>query len=351
MRLPKSILYNRTILSIMLLTGLVSLFVGCSKNDDGSSIVLRIGSGNVMGLFNPTATVLTKIINTDISRNEVIAEDVTTEGSGDNINRLLNGKLNCALSDDIPAVMAFQGDEQYKNVKNHNKLRSLSSFFCDSIIFVVNANSGIESFADIKGKKIAIADKGTAAIGDVCEYMLSFYNIKNNEFTRLSYDLSKSVEELEHGRLDGFLYVTALPNPYLIGLSHSKKIKYEFIQFHKELLQMLKDKFPSLTYIKIPSDGVYAKTANQTEITTLGCRVLLITTTDMKDDIAYYLTKEICKYFPAYESVYQLYKEVTPESMAKNLTIPVHQGAYRYYEEAGLAKFIPENLKPKSIKQ
>ena len=242
--------------------------------------------------------------------------------------------------------MAFRGEGLYENIKNHTKLRSLSSFFCDSIIFVVNTNSGIKSFADIKGKKIAIPKVGTSASGDVCEYILNFYKIKPNEFTKLPYDMRKSVEELENDKLDGFLYFTALPNPYLIGLSHSKNVKFEFIQFSKGLMKSLKEKYPSLTYIKIPADGKYTETANKTEITTLGSRALLLTTTDMNNNIAYYLTKEICKHFSEYEKVHPLYKDITPESMAKNLTLPVHPGAYRYYKEAGLAKYIPEKLLP-----
>ena len=108
-------------------------------------------------------------------------------------------------------------------------------------------------------------------------------------------------------------------------------------------MKFLKTKYPSLTYVKIPAE-MYPDSINQTEITTLGTRALLLTMKEMDFDTVYYLTKEICTYFSAYESVHPAYKEVTLESMAKFLTLPVHPGALKYYKEAGLEKYIPKEL-------
>jgi uncharacterized protein len=348
MKTIKILFHRHTIILLVILTGFMLFIEGCRKNKDNPESCIKIGIGEVMDLFNPTGKILTRIINTDISRNEVIAKDFTTSGSGYNIHKLLDDTFDCALVNDIPAVMAFQGEGHYSDFKNHNSLRSLCSFFSDSVIFIVNTKSGIESFADIKGKKIAIAEEGTAAIGDLSKFMFKFYNIKPNDFTRLPYNLEKSVEELEKGNLDGFLYFTALPNPYLIGLSHSDKIKYKFVQLNADLMKFLKKKYPSLGYVTIPADGEYADTGNESEITTLGSRVLLLATTNMSNDIAYYLTNEICTYFPIYEKVHPAYQGITPESMAKDLTLPVHPGALKYYKEAGLAKYIPKDLLPDS---
>ena len=128
-----------------------------------------------------------------------------------------------------------------------------------------------------------------------------------------------------------------------MGLTNSKKVQCRFVQFSKKLIESLQKKYPSLTNIKIPAE-MYPNSINQKEITTLGSRTLLITTEEMNADVVYYMTKEICQYFSEYKSVHPAYEHITQKSMAENLTIPVHPGALKYYEEAGLAKYIPKQL-------
>jgi len=99
--------------------------------------------------------------------------------------------------------------------------------------------------------------------------------------------------------------------------SAKKKTTYEDNRktretFSKELMKFIKTKYPSMTYIKIPAD-MYPNSVNNTEITTLGSRVLLLTTKDMDNETVYYLTKEICTYFPDFESVNSAFIEVTPD--------------------------------------
>ncbi len=337
---------NNNFIKFTILIISVLFFTACEKDEQADSTI-TIGTCEVMDIVNTTGEILARIINTDIVRNDIIAEAIETKGAGENIRELLTNKLDCGLTNDISAVIAYNGDKTYAKYPNHSDLRSMCSFFTESIVFIVRENSRIKNFKDIIGKKIAITAAEEASIGDIAKYMLQFYNIKEKDFTRLTYGLEKSVLALDKGEIDGFLFVTSQPSPYLLGLTNTKGVKCRFVQFSKELMSYLKTKIPSLTYTKIPAD-MYPNSINQKDITTLGCHVLLLTMKEMKDDIVYYLTKEICTYFPEYESVHPSFEEVTKKSMAEHLTLPVHPGALKYYKEIGIAKYIPKDLLPKS---
>ena len=340
----KNNLSKKNIVSILLCITLFSFAITSCKKNHGKSEKIKIGTAEVMDLLNPTGRILARIINADVSRNDITATAITTGGVGENARMLLNGSLDCALVNDLIAVMAYRDDGSFTKFKNNKSLRSMCSFFTEDIIFVVNPESGIKNFKDIKGKKIGIVAAGSASIGDICEYILKYYKIKDDDFTRLPYNFAKSVEEFEAGNLDGFLYITAQPNPYLTGLTNSKKVKCEFIPFSKDLMEYIKSKYPNLTYVKIPAD-MYLNSINQEPVTTLGTQALLIATTKMDDDTAYYITKEICTYFTAFESVHPSFEKVTPKTMVQSLEIPVHPGSLKYYREAGLINLIPQNLR------
>ena len=336
---------NKRFRTILILISLFFIFLSaCNKKNEERQNV-NIGSGEVMDLFNPTVTILARIININHRTHGIYADAITTSGSGENIRDLLDNKLDLALVNDIPAVIAYKGMGRYQNNPEHTKLRSVCSFFCDSLVFVVNDNSGINSFKDIRGKKIAIASSDSAAIGDISKYMFKFFKINPNDFKKYPYGLEKSIMELDKGNIDGFMYMIAQPNPYITGITNSKKIKCKFISINDKQLNRLKTKYPSLIKTKIPKI-MYPKSANVEDVTTLGSRAILLTMAEMNIEVIYNITKEIIENFSAFKSVHPSYEGITLKSMVENLTLPVHPGALKYYREAGLAKYIPKKLIP-----
>jgi uncharacterized protein len=336
---------KKTFIILLILISFSFIFLpACSKkNEDRQNVT--IGGGEIMDLFNPAVNILARIINIKHRTHGIYADAVTTAGSGENIRGLFDKKLDLALVNDIPSILAYKGKGIYSNYPNHNKLRSVCSFFCDSLVFIVNEKSGISSFNDIKGKKIAIASSGSAAIGDISRYMLEFLKINPHDFKRYPYGLEKSIMELEKGNIDGFMFMLAQPNPYITAITNSQKIKCRFISINDKQLKILKSKYPSLIETKI-TKKMYPNSANKEDITTIGSRALLLTIEGFNQEVIYNITKEIVENFSAFNSVHSSFQKITPKSMAANLTLPVHSGALKYYKKAGLAKYIPKNLIP-----
>ena len=64
----------------------------------------------------------------------------------------------------------------------------------------------------------------------------------------------------------------------------------------------------------------------------------LVTSSDVPDDVVYAITKEVMENLDAFKKLHPALGSLTKKSMLEGLTAPIHNGAMRYYKEAGLIK-------------
>ena len=62
---------------------------------------------------------------------------------------------------------------------------------------------------------------------------------------------------------------------------------------------------------------------------------ILVTREDISDDVAYQMTKLMFQNLTRLGNSHSAAKDIKLQNAAKNLPIPLHPGAERYYKEAG----------------
>ena len=333
-----------TILCIAVSAAALLIVLYFSKKTETGYQKLKIGSSEYIDLIYPTASILSTIINTDCHFHDLHTEVKITSGSDDSLLKLLRGDINMALVDDIVSETAYEGKMVFAKSPKHTELRSICAFYLDAIVFIVNDKSNINSFNDIRGKKISISLSGNSEkTGEIANEILDFYKLKSSEFEMFSYGFEESIMAMENGEIDGFMYLIAMPNSSLTGISHSKKIKCRLISLDEDLIHYLQRENKVLRPLTIPK-SMYPDMTNKTDVITLGDRVMLVTLNETDNKIVYEITKAICEDFNMFKSVHPAFKDITPKSMAENLTLPVHPGALKYYKKADLAEYIPKDL-------
>ncbi|HKK47709.1 MAG TPA: TAXI family TRAP transporter solute-binding subunit, partial [Alkalispirochaeta sp.] len=95
----------------------------------------------------------------------------------------------------------------------------------------------------------------------------------------------------------------------------------------------------------IPAD-FYPQAANGTDATTMGVKATLVSSTAVSDDVVYAITKEVFENLDEFTSLHPAFGVLTQENMLQGLSAPIHAGALRYYEEAGLVDLINPDLLP-----
>jgi TRAP transporter TAXI family solute receptor len=122
---------------------------------------VNILTGGQSGVYYPMGVALSQIYAKSIPNVRATAQ--VTKASAENLNLLQagRGELALALADSVSD--AWKGEAEAGFPKKLDKLRGLSGTYSNYIQIVANADSGIKTLADLKGKRISVgaAKSGT----------------------------------------------------------------------------------------------------------------------------------------------------------------------------------------------
>lgn len=111
--------------------------------------------------------------------------------------------------------------------------------------------------------------------------------------------------------------------------------KIRFIPLIGSSIDALLKKFPYYVASSIPI-SFYPKAANETDVTTFGVKATLVTSASIPEEMVYAVVKEVFDNFEQFKTLHPSFALLTKEHMLQGLTEPLHAGALKYYQEAGL---------------
>jgi hypothetical protein len=94
-------------------------------------------------------------------------------------------------------------------------------------------------------------------------------------------------------------------------------------------------KYPFLAPAKIPANTYKGQTE---EVKTIAVMAVLIASPNVKEEVAYNITKALIENQPELASAHAKGKELSLQGAVKGVSIPFHPGAAKYYKEKGLMK-------------
>ncbi|MFD0916470.1 TAXI family TRAP transporter solute-binding subunit [Pseudahrensia aquimaris] len=215
------------------------------------------------------------------------------------------------------AMFKDKGDPKFDTIRGLFPIPSLTMHF------VMSANSGVTDFAGMEGKTILLG-KGSFGAREGEKY-LELFGLKD-KVKLAEVELSNAVPALKNGQIDGFVTAGSWPAPNVIEAAASTGVK---------VISLTDDQIAASNRAKlvIPA-GTYA--GQDADITTTSLPVAAFTTTAMSDEAAYTLTKTFWESKAGMGKGAPWWNGVDKGLMA-NLTVKLHPGAVRYYEEAGFA--------------
>jgi len=270
---------------------------------------------------------VTKASNQDLSM--TIEE---SQGSVQNVKEVRKRTGNYVFT--TPPVLLKLAKSQKAMFKKDNpadyeKVRSLFPIPYLTMHMVVKADSGINSFEDLKGKSLLIG-KGSFGAREAKKYIETF-GLKD-DVKLIGAELSGAVSALKNGQIDGFATSGSYPAPNVIEAGASAKIK--LLSMSDEQIALTKrDK------LIIPA-GTYAGVNEDIATTTLPVGVY--TTTNMSEETAYKLTKAFWESKNVLEKQNIWWKAITFKNLNMFKT-KLHSGALKYYNEVNAT--IPQSIK------
>lgn len=281
---------------------------------------INIATGNSTGVYFVVGGGLAKIIN---AKTDLQATSAETGASVQNIQQLVAGDYDVAFSLADTATDAVKGDGDFDGPQDVSTLGRIYSNYTQ---VVVQANSGIDSVADFKGKRISTGSpqSGTEVIANK---MIEAAGLKTSDVKAQRLDLTKTIDGMKDGSLDGLVWSGGLPTPALTDLFTSKGNKVKFIDV-TPLVPKLKEVNPVYEDTTIPAK-TYGLPA---DVPTFSVPNLLMVRNDMPDNLACALTSTMLNSKDELVQVHPAAQEINPENAAKTDPVPLHPGSQRALE-------------------
>lgn len=290
---------------------------------------VNILTGGQSGVYYPLGVALSQIYAKSIPNVKATAQ--VTKASAENMNLLQAGRGELALALADTVADAWNGSEEAGFPKKLDKLRGLSATYNNYVQIVANADSGITSLADLKGKRISV---GAARSGTELNARAVFKaaGITYDDLAKVEYlPFGESVELMKNRQLDATLQSAGLGVASIRDLATAVKIVV--IPVPADVVQKIGNAAyqPSV----IPANTYEGQTS---DIPTAAIPNFLVTQSDVSDDLAYAMTKALYENLDTMYAAHNAAKAIKLENAVKGMPVPIHPGAERYYREVGLVK-------------
>jgi len=249
-----------------------------------------------------------------------------SEGSLENGYRLNTGRIDFALLQSDVAEVLYQGWIEEGQLPSPD-LRAIASLWPEAIHVITLEKTGLRTFPDIEGKRIAIGSlrSGTRFTAARIWLAAGFERINSNNVKL--FDRGNSIKALENDEVDVIIIAGAVPDPALQNLAQ-RRDDIHFIPVGQAIISKLAEQ--NFAYYGLP---IPAKTyPGQTEsIVTLGMSALLATNVNTPDeDVEQFMkllrdgTGEIARTF--YRAGF-----ITDKTSRLGISMPLHPGAEKFY--------------------
>ena len=286
-------------------------------------------TGGTSGVYYPMGVALSQIYGKAMPGAKTSAQ--VTKASAENLNLLQAGRGEIAFTLGDALNEAWKGNEEAGFKTPLKKLRTIAAIYPNYIQIVANADSGIKSLADLKGKRIAVgAPKSGTELN--ARDIFRGAGMSYKDFSKVEYlPFGESVELMKNRQLDATLISAGLGVAAIRDLATAVKIV---------IVPIPADVVAKIGEAAYQAGTVPANTYNgQTEATaTVAIQNFLVSHEGVSTDNAYKMTKAIFEHLPELHAAHAAAKAITKENAAKAPPAPLHAGAEKYYREVGLIK-------------
>ncbi len=297
-------------------------------NADGR--LVSLGTGGVTGLYYPAGGALCRLMNITRAQHGIRCEVRSTPGSVTNLKRVIGGKLDVGIAEAGQLHDAVTG--QGKFTEPNPQLRALFNLYPEYISVLSRTDSGISSFADLRGKRVNIGKEGSSQRITLA-MLMSARKWRLGDFSEVhQLAPAKQAKALCENKIDATLYVVGHP---------SGAIKEAIRDCDSALISLAPEDIAAVIahnphYQSLTLSGHYYG-EGQADVQTAGVNATLFTRSDMPEEVAYAMVEALFSQFEKFRRLHPAFAHLKIEDMVGTpLAAPMHPGAERYFREAGM---------------
>jgi hypothetical protein len=324
-------MFNKKLMVISVALMLLLVVSGCQAPASGDSdtapapaVNITMGTGGMGGPLQAVGAGWGSIIHKYADNVNVTV--AVTGGGNENMRLVSQYAMDIGFTATPDSAVVLEEGGMYDN------MRGLFTYHYGGLQLAVTANSGIESFEDLKGKKISMGAPGSA-LEAYSKLAMEAHGLAETDYSGELLNLATAGSMLKDGTLDATFYFSPVPMSHLLDVSSARDIR--MIPFTEEGADkfMAESKGWKKGYWETDS---YPNMVNEEPVLTVMTSWTLFTHDELDDEV---VNEVLAVLFDNLEEFYECHpgaKEVVLERALDDMQLPLHPAAKEFFEDRGL---------------
>lgn len=300
-------------------------------SSDNFKTNLQLGTGTTGGTYYPLGQEIANVWNDTVKVDGFNVSAVSTDSSIANLAGIGRGDLQLGMTVHVQAKEAYEGKADFEGAKIEN-FGFMGHIYPEVMQIVTLDSTGINSIADLKGKKVAIGPAGSGT-QVAARMILEAAGLKEGDYQAFHEGFGDAKGKLQDGNIDASFALLGLPASSIDELQVlTKEVKY--INIDEEILKKIEETSPYKKF-EIPA-GSYEWLKEP--VNTISAFAILVgSTNEISEDLGYEITKSLIE--NSGQITHTQGKYITKENaLLGSEGLPLHPGAEKYFKEVGILK-------------
>ena len=307
---------------------LIVIFIFIQPAFSGADTIrlFRIGTGGRTGVYYPIGKIIAQgITNSNIRAYISVAQN--SGGSIDNIQEITAGEIEAGLVQADVAAWAFHGQHEFKGNDKTREIRAIASLYPEKFQIVTRRDAKIKSVNDLRGKCISIDEIGSGTLS-VMRIVLETYGLNETDLKPVYLKPVFTHDKILSGELQGFVMMAGAP---MEAVSQLLSSGISLVPIAHKMASLIEAKYPYLVPGTI-SAGIYPGIS---DTPTIQVHALLVVNQSMDKDLVYKITAALWsdQMLSMLKTGHPQGKSITADTALTGISIPLHPGAKKYYQE------------------
>ncbi|MEM1289117.1 MAG: TAXI family TRAP transporter solute-binding subunit [Pseudomonadota bacterium] len=306
-----------------------------------------LATASTGGTYYPVGVALSTLIKVRLQPGMGInVSAINSAGSGENVALLRDNEAQFAIVQGLFGAYAATGTGPLAEAGAQENLRSITMLWPNVEHFIIKSDlvdSGtVSDVLTLEGEPMALGRQNSGTIGSNRTILAGFGVDMDESFELVFAGYGPSADALQNGQVVGMSTPAGAPVGAVSRAFAAMGDDITLLEFTDEQMAAANGDFDELwTRYVIPA-GTYPGV--EEDVNTIAQPNFLMVREDIPEETIYQITKTIYENLGFLQGIHPATNAMSLDAAIAGLPLPLHPGAIRYYEEAGLT--IPDRLKP-----
>ncbi len=315
---------------VLALIAVLLVVVGFSVAAGGAAETERVvlATGGTGGVYYPLGGAMANIWSNEIEN--LSASSESTGASVENVNLVNYQESQFGLVQNDIAYYAFNGVEMFDDDEPMSSMRGVFTMYPETIQIIARAGADVQTIDDIAGKRVAVGAPGSGTEVNARQ-ILQAHGVTYDDIREDFLSFAEAADALRDGNVDVAFVTAGLPTASVIDLATTTNVN--LVSIESAMVDSIIDQWPYYAEVAIPG-GTYP--GQDSDVQAVAVMAMMIVHESLDEELVYNVTKATLENTSVLGDTHDRGREVTAETALDGMSIELHPGAQRYYEEVGL---------------